>query len=157
MQNEDNSKCLAQADYLVATTGASKTVAIGWKTATRIGEDAIRHWLPKRHKGFRAYQLPETIRLDYEYRICRLSTRKGPSIWMDDCPANEWIKRPHSERTPIATRNDKACTIEQGSKHTRTYAKRGLRMVTRKQPIHSELDKLDYFSIHCSDLGTMVF
>ena len=72
-----------------------------------------------------------------------MNTRKGLSIWMDDRLANEWIKRPHSERTPIATRNDKACTIEQGSKHTRTYAKRGLRMVTRKQPIHSELDKLD--------------
>ena len=69
------------------------------------------------------------LRLDYKDRICRLNTRKGSSIWMDDCPANEWTKHPHSERTPIATRNDKACTIEQGSKHKGTYVERGYRMV----------------------------
>jgi len=45
MQTEDNSKCPAQADYLVATTGARKTVAIGWKIVTRTGDEAIRHWL----------------------------------------------------------------------------------------------------------------
>ena len=56
-------------------------------------------------------------------------TLKGLSIWMDDRLANEWIKHPHSERTPIATRNDKACTIEQGIKHKGTYVERGYRMV----------------------------
>ena len=39
-------------------------------------------------------------RLDYQDRLCRMNTRKGPSIWMDDCLANEWIKQPHSEETP---------------------------------------------------------
>ena len=39
-------------------------------------------------------------RLDYDYRLCRMNTRTGPSIWMDDRLANEWIKQPHSDKTP---------------------------------------------------------
>ena len=39
-------------------------------------------------------------RLDYEYRLCRMKTRTGPSIWMDDRLANEWIKQPHSDKKP---------------------------------------------------------
>jgi len=82
MQNEDNSKCPARADYLVATTGARKTVAIGWKIVPRIVE--MTYWIGCLNgtKALERTNNRKKLRLDYEYRICRLNTRKGPSLWM---------------------------------------------------------------------------